>query len=98
MGGVVSDKSSDDKDWSGYSAQMLRDLMFLRRVGYKQLAFALGEETRALTNRVNRGTFSFAFFLRCTQAMEVRLQDIPWRTLEEHNELPRPASSSEPKC
>lgn len=95
-GGRVSDDAGDAKDWSGYSAQVLRDLMFLRRVGYKQLAIALGEETRAFTNRVNRGTFSFSFFVRCTQAMGVRLQDIPWRTLEEHNQLPGSDGSAEP--
>lgn len=92
----VSDDSDDAKDWSGYSAQVLRDLMFLRRVGYKQLAIALGEETRAFTNRVNRGTFSFSFFVRCTQAMGVRLQDIPWRTLEEHNQTPGSDATVEP--
>lgn len=90
---LCPDEMSDEKDWSQYSAQMLRDLMYLRRVGYKQLAIALGEEPRAFTNRVNRGTFSFSFFVRCTQAMEVRLQDIPWRTLEEHSEPPGASSS-----
>jgi hypothetical protein len=57
---------------------------------YKSLAEAMSrqagepkESTQALTNKVNRGRFSFAFFLRACRAMgvvRVDLSDLPKAT------------------
>lgn len=50
---------------------------------YKDLADALGataegqtESVQALINKVNRGRFSFAFFLRACRAMGVQTVDV----------------------
>lgn len=50
---------------------------------YKDLAEALGataegqtESVQALINKVNRGRFSFAFFLRACRAMGVQTVDV----------------------
>jgi len=50
---------------------------------YKELADALGataegqtESVQALINKVNRGRFSFAFFLRACRAMGVQSVDV----------------------
>lgn len=54
-----------------------------RAVSYKDLANALGasaegqtESVQALINKVNRGRFSFAFFLRACRAMGVQTVDV----------------------
>jgi len=66
---------------------LLRAEMARRGVSYKTLAEAMSrqagepkESTQALINKVNRGRFSFAFFLRACRAMgvvRVDLSDLP---------------------
>lgn len=80
--------------WNDYARQLLKDLMHVRRVTYKRLAVKLDIDHRALTNKINRGQFSFAFFLQCVAALELRLSEVPWRTLEEQNPPP-PLSSGD---
>lgn len=75
-------------DWNDYARQVLKDLMHVRRVTYKRLAAKLDVDHRALTNKINRGQFSFSFFLECVAALELRLSEVPWRTLEEQNSPP----------
>lgn len=70
-------------DWQKEARRLLRAQMALRDVRYKGLARALEnigvfEEPKALANKINRGTFSFAFFLQCMRALDidtVRLND-----------------------
>lgn len=68
--------------------QILRAEMVRRGYSFKMLAEALAEQqgggpiesVQSLTNKVNRGRFSFAFFLRAARAMgvpSVELGDIP---------------------
>lgn len=75
-------------EWTDYARQLLKDLMHVRRVTYKRLAGKLDMDHRALTNKINRGQFSFTFFLRCVAALDLRLSEVPWRTLEEQNPPP----------
>lgn len=57
--------------------RILRAEMVRRGFSYKMLAEALAEQqgggpiesVQSLTNKVNRGRFSFAFFLRAVRAM-----------------------------
>lgn len=57
--------------------QILRAEMVRRGYSFKMLAEALAEQqgggpiesVQSLTNKVNRGRFSFAFFLRAARAM-----------------------------
>lgn len=62
---------------------ILRAEMARRGFSYKSLAEAMSrqagepkESTQALTNKVNRGRFSFAFFLRACRAMGVVRVDL----------------------
>jgi hypothetical protein len=70
-------------DWQREARRLLRAQMALKDVRYKGLARALEsigvlEEPKALANKINRGTFSFVFFLQCMHALDiesVRLKD-----------------------
>ncbi|KMW47106.1 DUF6471 domain-containing protein [Ralstonia insidiosa] len=63
-------------DWQREARRLLRAQMALKDVRYKGLARALEsvgvfEEPKALANKINRGTFSFAFFLQCMRALAI---------------------------
>jgi len=72
------------------ATRILRAEMARKGFSYKSLAEAMSrqdgepkESTQALTNKVNRGRFSFAFFLRACRAMgvvRVDLSDLPRAT------------------
>jgi hypothetical protein len=72
------------------AALILQALMARRGIKYKALAEAMSrqagepkESTQALINKVNRGRFSFAFFVRACRAMgvtQVDLSDSPGLT------------------
>ncbi len=70
-------------NWQQEARRILRTELARRDIGYKELARALEavgveESAKALSNKINRGTFSFVFFLQCMRALEVevvRLQD-----------------------
>lgn len=66
----------DSTDWQRESRRLLRAQMALKDVRYKELARALErigvlEEPKALANKINRGTFSCAFFLQCMRALDI---------------------------
>lgn len=63
--------------------KILRAAMERHGYSYKELADALGataegqtESVQALINKVNRGRFSFAFFLRACRAMGIQSVDV----------------------
>ena len=63
-------------DWQREARRLLRAQMALADVDYKGLARALervglDENPKALSNKINRGTFSFVFFLQCMAALKV---------------------------
>ena len=70
-------------DWPREARRILRAELARKDIGYKELSRALEtvgiqEDAKALSNKINRGTFSFAFFLQCMQALgvdTVRLRD-----------------------
>ncbi|WP_314733696.1 DUF6471 domain-containing protein [Burkholderia pseudomallei] len=75
---------SESVDWQREARRLLRAQMALRDVRYKGLARALEtvgvhEDPKALANKINRGTFSCAFFLQCLRALDidaVRVKDL----------------------
>lgn len=74
----------EDEPLAAEATHILRMEMHVRRISYKELAEAMSrltdgptESAQALTNKVNRGRFSFAFFLRACRAMGVTRIDIP---------------------
>ena len=74
----------EDEPLATEATHILRMEMHQRRISYKELAEAMShltdgptESAQALTNKVNRGRFSFAFFLRACRAMGVTRIEIP---------------------
>jgi len=73
-------------DWNAQARTILKAELVRKGIGYKRLAELLAEigveETpSAITNKMSRGTFSFAFFLQCMRAIgrahvEIKLDDI----------------------
>ena len=60
--------------WENEAASILKSLLTRDAVGYKKLALELGklgiqETERALRNKINRGAFSFPFYLSCLVAL-----------------------------
>jgi hypothetical protein len=71
-------------DWQREARRIVQVELARKDIGYKELSRALETvcgvdiDSKALANKVGRGTFSFAFFLQCMKALGVntiRLQD-----------------------
>lgn len=64
-------------DWQREARRILQVELARKDIGYKELSRALETvchieiEPKALSNKVARGTFSFAFFLQCMNALGV---------------------------
>jgi hypothetical protein len=64
-------------DWQREARRLLQVELARKDIGYKELSRALQTvcgvdvEPKALSNKVGRGTFSFAFFLQCMRALGV---------------------------
>lgn len=86
-----TDRTGDSRQFTGSdpahlaedAKRILRSVMKRRGFTFKQLAAAMEAEEEAsfesvqtLINKVNRGRFSFAFFLRATRAMGVSSVDV----------------------
>ena len=66
---------------------MLKDAMYWKRVNYKSLSelllvVGIAENPNQLRHKINRGKFSFAFFLQCMRAMGVDKFEPNWADLE----------------
>lgn len=69
------------ENWQNEARRLLRAQMALKDMGVKELAKALervgyDEPAKALSNRINRGTFSFAFFLQCMWALDIDIVQV----------------------
>ncbi len=65
-------------DWQREARRLLRSQLALKDMGYKELSRALesvgiDESAKVLSNKINRGTFSFAFYLQCMQALDIKV-------------------------
>ena len=63
-----------DRDWNAHVKGMLKAELKRRHLSYKDLADKLGaigveDSERNITNKVNRGTFTAAFFVQCLEAI-----------------------------
>jgi hypothetical protein len=68
--------NTDVIDWTREARRVLRTELAAKDVSFKQLSRALDsigikEEPKALSNKINRGTFSFTFFLQCMRALKI---------------------------
>lgn len=65
-------------DWRQEARRLLQVELARKDMGYKELSRALAVtcgvdiDSKALSNKVGRGTFSFAFFLQCMKALDVQ--------------------------
>jgi len=64
-------------EWQQLATRILRIELARQSVGYKALSSRLAqldieESPRQLSNKINRGTFSFVFFLKCMKALGAR--------------------------
>jgi len=70
-------------DWNRRATNLLKAELAFAGVGYEELIARLAEigvheSYKGLTNKINRGAYSFAFFLQCMKALgktAVRLED-----------------------
>ena len=62
-------------NWNQEARRILRAELARKDVGYKKLSILLAqidviETPSAITNKLSRGSFSFAFFLQCMKALD----------------------------
>jgi hypothetical protein len=67
---------NDVTDWTREARRVLRTELAARDVSAKQLSRALEsigvkEDPKVLSNKINRGTFSFVFFLQVMKALNI---------------------------
>lgn len=73
--------------WCQLAAQILKDLMYLKRVDYQRLSrmlvsVGIDENPRQVSNKISRGKFSLVFFLQCLKALEVDGLEVNWERLQ----------------
>lgn len=61
-------------DWNRRATNLLKAELALAGLGYDELierlaAVGVYESYKGLTNKINRGAFTFAFFLQCMKAL-----------------------------
>jgi hypothetical protein len=69
------------EEWNERAPNLLKSEMARAGVGYEELigrlkALGIEESYKGIANKINRGAFSFAFFMQCMKALgitEVRL-------------------------
>jgi hypothetical protein len=70
-------------EWNKHAAKLLKAELVRAGVGYDELIVKLKEidveeSYKGIASKVNRGTFSFAFFMQCMKALgrnTVRFED-----------------------
>lgn len=66
-----------EETWNEKASNILKSILTRRNVKYYELAIKLKEmgieETQgSISNKISRGTFSFAFFMQCMEALEIK--------------------------
>ncbi|EKD91743.1 MAG: hypothetical protein ACD_29C00409G0004 [uncultured bacterium] len=72
-----------EKEWSKHASNIIKSELIRRGIGYDQLQekmtkLGIKETANAINVKINRGTFSFAFFLQVMKAIDaktLRLED-----------------------
>lgn len=65
-------KQLSEAEWKKRASNLLKAELKKRDVGYAELShrlqeMGLSETVASVTTKINRGTFSFAFFLQCME-------------------------------
>ncbi|WP_421276241.1 DUF6471 domain-containing protein [Aeromonas veronii] len=71
----------NEQTWNQRASNILKSQMVLAGVNYEQLiqllaTIGVDENYKGIANKINRGTFSFVFFMQCMKALgvnEIRL-------------------------
>ena len=76
--------------WAQFATRVIKDVMYLKRVSYKQLSDALQiigikESPTQLTNKINRGQFSAVLLFQCLKALEVKGLELNWGAMQEED-------------
>lgn len=66
-----------EKDWSRFASTTLKAELARADIGYEELTKRLAkigvdETYKAVAAKINRGSFSFAFFAQCMKALDVK--------------------------
>lgn len=72
-----------DDDWNRRATNLLKSELALAGIGYEELTKRLAdigvdESYKGISNKINRGAFTFVFFMQCMCALgktSVRLED-----------------------
>jgi hypothetical protein len=64
------------EEWNGRATNLLKSEMARAGVGYEELinrlhALGIEESYKGIANKINRGAFSFVFFMQCMKALEI---------------------------
>ncbi|MBD9361581.1 DUF6471 domain-containing protein [Methylomonas fluvii] len=64
------------EEWSQRATNILKSELARAGIGYEELIRRLGEigveeSYKGIANKINRGAFSFAFFMQCMKAMKI---------------------------
>lgn len=76
-----SGNDMSEQTWNKRATNLLKSQMVLAGVNYEELIQRLAligvdESYKGIANKINRGTFSFVFFMQCMKALgvnEIRL-------------------------
>lgn len=68
-------------NWNIHATRILKSEMILAGVSYDQLtkrlaAIGVIESYKGLANKINRGTFTLAFFLQCMHCLQVSVLNL----------------------
>ncbi len=66
-----------EKTWNKKATNILKSILTRKNIKYHELSLKLKEleveETQgSISNKISRGTFSFAFFIQCMEALEIK--------------------------
>ena len=71
----------DKKDWNYEAKIIFKKILEERNIKYNDLVHALNEvgieeSYNSIVMKINRGTFSFSFFLECMYALDIDLKEL----------------------
>jgi DNA (cytosine-5)-methyltransferase 1 len=66
-----------EKDWNKQASLILRSVLTRKDVKYQDLVerlekIGIKETQSSITNKLSRGSFSFAFFLQCMEVLDIK--------------------------
>lgn len=65
------------EDWNKRATLVLKSILTRRNIKYNELVSRLSlidvkETQSSISNKISRGTFSFAFFIQCMEVLEIK--------------------------